>query len=117
MEITQEIAKQDLEKMLGRFSTIGPGSEQDRAAQLILQTLGVLQRRLGSPKIIKMLYLENPDAKNLIPETIYNVAEQYVNGKINQEEATAKLNEASKQYGKVFAEAGLNPSQSKALFM
>ncbi len=117
MKITQEIAKQDLEKMLGSFSTIGSGSEQDRAAQLILQTLGVLQRRLGSPDMIKTLYLENPDAKNIIPETVYNMAEQYVDGKINQEEATAKLNEASEQYKKVFAEAGLNPSQSKALFM
>ena len=116
MNITPEIAKQDLEKVLGQFNTIGPGSEQDRAAQLVLQTLGVLQRRLGSPKIIQMLYLDNSEAKDLIPETAQNVASQYVNGQMSQEEASQILTEAMEQYGKVFEEAGIKPSRSDAMF-
>ena len=54
MNITPEVAKQDLEKVIGTFQTIGPGSEQDRAAQMVLQTIQVLQRKLGSPDVIKM---------------------------------------------------------------
>ena len=117
MDITQEIAEQDLEKTLRLFSTKGSGSEQDRAAQMILQNLAVLQEQLDSPQLIKKLYLDNPDAKNEVPEIAYNVVKEYVNGQINQEQATVKLTEASKQYVKVFAELGLKPTKIKALFM
>jgi len=116
MPITAETAKQDLEKVLGQFKTIGPGTEQDRAAQLVLQTLGVLQRRLGSPQIIKMLYLDNAEARILIPETVYTVASQYVGGQMTRQDAEQTLIDAIRQYEQVFAEAGIKPARSATLF-
>ena len=116
MPITPDVPKQDLEKVLGQFQTICPGSEQDRAAQLVLLTLGVLQRRLGNPLLIKMVFLENPQARGIIPEAAYNVASQYVNGQMTQEEASQTLTEALSQYKKIFQEAGIKPARSYALF-
>ncbi len=116
MEVTYDAAKKDLEKCLGQFKTLGAGSEQDRAAQLVLQTVQVLQNRLDSTGIIKMLYLDNPEAKELLPETVYNVATQYVNGEISKEEAHSTLTSAQEQYQKLYSEMMITPSESNVLF-
>lgn len=116
MAITKEQAKKDLETVMKQFGTVGAGSEKDRAAQLVMQTLGVLERRLGNPKIIKMLYLDNLSASKLLPETVYEVAQQYVRGSIDRAEAAKRLQEASRQYEKAFKEMGIKPQGSSMLF-
>ena len=116
MTITKEQAKADLKKFMQKYSTAGAGSENDRAAQLVTQTLGVLERRLGNPNVIKMLYIDNPEASKLIPQTVYEVAQQYISGEINEAQARESLQDASRQYEKVFQEMGINPQESNALF-
>ena len=115
MEITQEQAKKDLENIMQEFSTVGTGSEKSRAAQLILQTLGVLGRRLDKPGAIKMLYLENPEASKILPPTVREIASRYVNGDLTQEQAREDLQSASAQYEKVFKDMGISPEDSSAI--
>ena len=116
MAITRDQAKADLEKVMEQFGTVGAGSENDRAAQLVMQTLGVLERRLGNPTVIKMLYIDNPEASKLIPPTAYEVAQQYIGGSIDETQARERLQDASRQYGEVFQEMGIKPQGSVALF-
>lgn len=116
MAITKKQAKADLEKVMQQFGTIGAGSENDRAAQLVMQTIGVLERRLGNPPVIKMLYIDNPEASKLIPQTVYEVAQQYIWGSIDEAKARESLQDASRQYGEVFQEMGITPQGSAALF-
>lgn len=111
MAITKEQAKADLKKVIQHFGTAGAGSENERAAQLVIQTLGVLERRLGKPAIIKMLYIDNPETSKLIPQTAYEVAQQYVEGNIDETQARESLQDASRQYDKVFQEMGVTPSR------
>jgi len=115
MKITKEKAKADLEKVMEQFGTVGAGTENDRAAQLVMQTIGVLERRLGKPQIIKMLYLDNAEASKLLPPTVYEVAQEYVSGTINENEARERLKDASTQYGNVFEEMGISPKGSSML--
>jgi hypothetical protein len=117
MEITEAIARQDLEQMLGKVTTIGAGSDTERSAQLVLQTLSVLRRRLSNKPIIKMLYIDNAEAKALIPGTAYNIAEQYVNGSLTETDASTQLEQAEAAYNKVFSQMGYTPSRSTALFL
>ncbi len=116
MTITKERAKADLEKVMKQYGTGGAGSKNDRAAQLVMQTIGVLERRLGNPEAIKMIYIDNPGASKLLPPTVYEVAKGYIGGSINEAEARERLQDASKQYGKVFQEMGISPQRSTALF-
>jgi len=116
MTITREQAREDLEKVLQQFETVGAGSDNDRAAQLVMQTLGVLERRLGKPAIIKMLYVDNPDASKLLPQTVHEVAQQYAGGSIGETQARERLQDASRQYAEVFQEMGITPQTSAALF-
>lgn len=116
MAITKEQAKEDLEKVMQQFGSVGAGSENDRAAQLFMQTLGVLERRLGNPILIQMLYIDNPEASKLIPQTVYEVAQQYIDGNIDEAKARESLRDVSRQYGEVFQEMGITPQGSAALF-
>jgi hypothetical protein len=116
MEITKEQAKEDLKKVMEKFGTLGAGNEKDRAAQLVMQTLGVLERRLRNTAAIKMLYIDNSEAAKLLPQTVYEVAKQYIDGKIDEAQARENLQDASKQYYEVFREMGINPQGSDALF-
>ena len=61
------------------------------AAQLVMRILGVLERQLENPTIIKMLYIDNPEASKLIPPTVYEVAQQYISGSINKAQARERL--------------------------
>ncbi len=116
MAITKEQAKADLEKVMEQFGTVGAGNENDRAAQLVMQTIGVLERRLGNAAAIKLVYIDNPEASKLLPPTVYEVAQQYIGGNINEAEARERLQDASRQYGEVFQEMGITPQGSAALF-
>jgi hypothetical protein len=116
MAITKDQAKADLEKVMSQFETVGAGTENDRAAQLVMQTLGVLERRLGNPTVIQMLYIDNPEASKLLPPTVYEVAQQYIAGTINEAQAREQLQDASRQYDEVFQEMGIKPQGSAALF-
>jgi hypothetical protein len=116
MEISKEQAKSDLAKVITHFGTLGPGTELDRAAQLVMQPIGVLERRLGKRDSIKMLYFEMQDSSKILPPSVYKVAEEYVNGNINETIAREKLQETQKQYEEIFKEMGLSPQISKMLF-
>lgn len=116
MTITKDQAKADLEKVMQQFGTVGAGTETDRAAQLVMQTLGVLERRLGNLTVIKMLYIDNSKASKLIPPTAYEVVQQYISGKINEDQARERLQEASRQYGEVFQKMGIKLQGSAAVF-
>jgi len=116
MTITKEQARADLEKIMAQFGTLGPGSDLDRAAQLVMQTFGVLERRLGKKDAIKMLYVDNPQASMLLPGTVYEIARQYTDGSMNEVEARERLQETSRKYGEVFKEMGISPELSEVLF-
>ncbi|MFA7717490.1 MAG: hypothetical protein WC875_02150 [Candidatus Absconditabacterales bacterium] len=108
-EITTEKVKSDISKMLTLFGTFGKGSEQDRSAQLILQSIDVLSRRLDDVVILKMLYLDNSEASKLLPETVLQIATDFIEGKINQTEAKKNLEKIKSIYQEAFQEMGINP--------
>lgn len=108
-EITTEKVKSDISKMLTLFGTFGKGSEQDRSAQLILQSIDVLSRRLDDVVILKMLYLDNSEASKLLPETVLQIATDFIEGKINQTEAKKNLEKIKSIYQEAFQEMWINP--------
>ncbi|MCM2325124.1 MAG: hypothetical protein NDI94_01555 [Candidatus Woesearchaeota archaeon] len=116
MTIPIQQAKADLEAVMATFGTLGPGDERGRAAQLVMQTLGVLERRLGNPTLIKLLYIDNNEASKLIPLAAYTVAQEYVNGTIAEPVAKERLQEASKQYAEAFKEMGITLQPSILLY-
>lgn len=116
MAITKEQAKIDLEKVMAQFGTFGAGTELDRAAQLVMQPIGVLERRLGKIEMIKMLYFDMQDSSKMLPLSVYDVAQRYVAGSIDENTARAELQDIEGQYGQVFQEMGLSPQVSKVLF-
>ena len=112
MAITREQAKVDLEKVMTQFGTLGPGSDLDRAAQLVMQPIGVLERRLGKREIIKMLYFEMQDSSKILPQSVYAVVKEYVAGVVDESVARQRLHEIEGQYSEVFREMGLSPKVS-----
>lgn len=116
MTISKEQAKADLERIMVQFKTLGPGSELDRAAQLVMQPIGVLERRLAKRDTIKMLYFEMQDSSKILPPLVYSVAQDYVKGIIDEPLARQKLQEIEIQYLEVFREMGISPQMSGALF-
>lgn len=116
MTITKEQAKADLERVMGTYGTLGPGSELDRAAQLVMQPIGVLERRLDRKSLIRGIYFDMQDSSKLLPPAVYDVAKEYVEGKIEESVARQRLQEIEVQYEEVFRDMGLSPQVSKALF-
>ena len=116
MAITKEQARKDLEKIMSRFGTIGDGTAVDRAAQLVMQTMGVLERRLNKRSTIKMLYFDMQDSSELLASSVYEVAQNYVKESIDENTAREKLQDVQKQYQEVFKDMGITPQTSKALF-
>ncbi|MDD5191508.1 MAG: hypothetical protein PHH54_02560 [Candidatus Nanoarchaeia archaeon] len=101
---------------MAQFETLGPGTELDRAAQLVMQPIGVLERRVGKKDMIKMLYFDIQDSSKILPPSVYDVAKNYVDGNIDENTARERLNEVEKQYAEVFREMGISPQVSAALF-
>lgn len=116
MAITKEQAKLDLEKVISNFGTFGAGTELDRAAELVMQPIGVLERRLGKKDVIKMLYFDMQDSSKVLPPSVYDVAKNYVDGNINEDVARERLQDIQRQYGEIFKEMGISPQISAALF-
>jgi len=114
MKITQEKAKEDLEKVLERFGTVGPGSEMDRAAQMILQMLSVAKNRLD-PELARMIYVDNEEAKKMLPEMVLELMTQYADGKINETEVKKTLSQLEEEYKRAFNQMGYKPQTSYAL--
>ena len=108
-EITTEKIKSDINKILTSFDTFGKGNEQDRSAQLILQSMDVLSGRLDNIAILKMLYLDNSEASKLLPESILPIVTDLIEGKINQTEAKQALEKIKSIYQKAFQEMWIQP--------
>jgi hypothetical protein len=116
MTITREQARQDIENVMSQYETLGQGRDVDRAAQLVVQTVEVLERRLGNKGAIKLVYFELQDASKLLPPSVYGVARDYIEGKIEEPVARQRLQEIQKGYKEVFREMGVSPTVSAALF-
>jgi len=116
MVITRKQAREDLTRITSEFGTAGGGTDVDRAAQLVMQTVGVLQRRLDKPDAIRLLYIDNPVAKETLPLSVYHVAQDYASGRIDESTARKRLDAILGEYGEVFGEMGISPEQSVALF-
>ena len=116
MTITKEQAKADLERIMAHFKTLGEGTEIDRAAQLVMQPIGVLERRLAKKDLIKMLYFDMQDSSKTLLPSVYEVARNYVDGQIEEAVARERLQDIQRQYGEVFKEMGISPQVSKTLF-
>ncbi len=113
--ISRETASEDLRRIAQQFGTIGNGSE-NKAAQLIMHTIRVLESRLGNPSFIKKVYFDGHNSSELLPPIVSEVAQQYSCGEITEPEAKRKLREASKQYSDIFQETGVTLQESTALF-
>lgn len=115
-EIDQELVKSDLERASSQFETQGGGSDQDRAAQMVVQSLQVLRNRVGKNGVLKLVYFDNPKAIDLLPGVAMDVVEGLRDGKINGEEAERILDEAMPKYVKVFGELGIKPESISVLW-
>jgi hypothetical protein len=108
-----DLARADISKKLVGIKTIGAGSSEEGTAYLILQMFDVAKRRLSNKEAMKLVYLENPKA----PEGLRNIAERYVNGKIDQPNAEKEIDEMKQTYEKVLSEEyGLRGSNPSAIF-
>lgn len=116
MEVTKEQAKSDLEKMMMNVNTVGDGTAVDRAAQLVIQTMEVLESRLPKRDTIKALYFEMYDSSKSLPPLVYQVAKDYADNNISEKDAGERLQKIKEQYKEVFHEMGISPEISKVLF-
>ena len=114
--ITPDVALGDILKVMAAFVSIGVGSEVDRAAQLVSQSLQVLKRRVNNPAVIRMLYLNNPDSTTMLPDIALRTVDQLSSGEISSEEAEQLLDQASERYGQVFERMGVKPETIAVLF-
>lgn len=114
--ITPEIARQDIERIMEVCHTLGAGSDVDRAAQLVVQSLQVVRNRLDDTKILKMLYIDKPDAAKLLPGVIVNTITQLCRGEISAAKAGGIFDEAIPQYLDVFQAMGVKPEKISVLF-
>ena len=112
--ITREQAQADLEKVMQQFVKIDEATKNVRAAQLVIQSIGALEKRLGHPTTIKKLY--NQKASETLPQTVYDIAQRYAHGSIDETEAWKMLQEASREYRNVFQEMGISLDTSSLLF-
>lgn len=111
MTITPEIAKSDIEQLIGNLANAKPGSRQELAGVTAVSSGSVMAGLLNRPDLISMMYLSIPDA--FIPETILNVAREYVAKRITKEEAFDALADAESKYNAVLKSAGLSPRTSE----
>jgi hypothetical protein len=116
-KITIEKALEDLKRVAKKFETLGHGSDIDRLAQLVIQPLQVLQNRLEKPVILKMLYLDNKEAVNLLPDGVVELVQQLCNGQISPEDARTELGGMVEMYRQAFDRMGITPQFSRALSM
>lgn len=116
-KITIEKAIEDLTLAEERFRTLGPGSDMDRLAQMVIQPLQVLQNRLAQPSILKMLYLDNEEAYKLLPGGVIELVQKICDEQISPEEAKNELKEMVDMYRQAFEQMGITPRVSEMLFM
>lgn len=109
VEIDREVAQKDLDKARSTFKTLGQGSEMDRAAQMVIQSLRVLRNRVDKPSVLKLLYLDNPGAAELLPEAALEVVRRLNKGEISSEEAKDIIDEALPRYVDAFEGLGVKP--------
>lgn len=114
-EISPELAKDDIQKVLTQFQTIGPGSELDRGAQLVIQALHVARNRIDKPIFLEMLYIRNAGAEKLLPGVVLSIVRDLVDGKINSDQAKAIIDDVLPKYAKAFEELGVDPQIPKIL--
>lgn len=117
IKITVEDAKNQLMIVAGNFNTLGEGRAIDRLAQLVLQPLQVLQRRLDNKDIIKMLYLDNSEAKKVIPSYILDTLQDLCENRISRNEAKYQVSVAIQLYQRAFVKMEISPQVSKMLFV
>lgn len=112
-EISKETVMSDIRRVIRVTETKGPGTEEERAAQLVIENITALEMMLRTPMRIKRLYFGGLGRPLWpIPEIAQKIAEEYIKGIIPQSEAGERLQEVSRQYCKVFKEIGLNPQKS-----
>jgi hypothetical protein len=98
----------DLEKMVtGSFTTLGKGTVTDRSAQLVIQSLEVLYRRLEEPSSLNLIYFEL-DGKNHIPSAASKTLEKYVDKEIDLKQAQEELKNTIQQYSETFKKIGIS---------
>ena len=117
IQVSEDTARQDLDRLQKGFGSSGEGSKNDRAAQQLLNNIEILGRRLENTNIVKMLYLENSDAAQLLPESAITVAQELVDEKLTLAEATGQLNDLIAQYREVFKKMGITPAKINALHL
>lgn len=114
--IVPEVAREDIEKALSVFRTLGGGTDIDRAAQIVLQSLQVLSHRLDNPTVLKILYLDNPGATRILPRLATDTVAKLCSGEITSDKAQKIIDEAISQYVRVFEEMGVKPATISVLF-
>lgn len=111
--------EKDAIKYLGNiknnFSTLGEGTETTRRSQLVMQSLEVLYRRLDKPSQLKLVYFEMGGVSQL-PKKAANTLEEYVDGKINLDQAQKELKTTMKTYSDAFTKLGIKPTNISHLF-
>lgn len=115
-EIAREVAQRDLDKARSQFETAGQGSELDRAAQMVIQSMQVLRNRVDKPSVLKLLYFDKPGAGDLLPGVALEVVEGLRSGKITSDDAKEIIDEAIPAYIEAFGEMGLKPENISALY-
>ena len=112
MKITHEQAVKDLEQIMGKFETLGKGTNLDRAAQLVIQSIEVAYRRLD--RALQLIYFEMGGI-NQIPPAAATILKRYVTREIDLDTARSEFEEIVKQYKTVFEERGITPEESSVL--
>jgi hypothetical protein len=110
--ITQEVAETDIKNSMSFFKTVGKGTDKDRAAQLILESIQVASRRLERAALLKTLYIDNLDTAKMVPSIVSTTLNKILNEEINMSEGRKNLDKAIPEYQRAFKELGITPASS-----
>lgn len=108
---------EDMERISKKIETMGEGTDVDRLAQLVMQSIYVLQHRLNRPESLKFIYLDNKEAGELLPSRVVEIARAVYNKEMTQEDAGRQLQELVDTLARAFQQLGITPQTFNAIFM
>jgi hypothetical protein len=106
LRLTPEIAKKELEAVMGKIGKIEKDSTQDQLSYVVLQTIDTMVSKLADTDAIDRQYVSNPSAKGRIPKAVMTIAKLYVSEEIDDEDASELLICAKASYKSVLNDAG-----------
>jgi hypothetical protein len=100
IDLVKDLARKEISKKLEYTQTNGAGMSKDTAARQIIQNFEDAKIRFVNKPAVYHVYLKNPET----PEGLADIAERYLDGKIDQKEAKVEIEEMKQVYETIFSQ-------------